>query len=195
MAGNRYDDDLDREIPDLENPENRHEHRDVNERAVGKFGIALALLCVVALALLFGLFRYFLSVEQAKNPIPRTIIPTDARKRPPEPQLEETPVLDLERMRQAEDQALNSYGWVDGQNGIVRIPIDRAIDLLAQRGLPNRKQPATQSTAPGVSMPAESGLGPIVQQEGGPLANELRGAQPTPAEPGGAQRAPNRENR
>jgi hypothetical protein len=38
----------------------------------------------------------------------------------------------------AQNQKLNSYGWIDRSNGIVQIPIDRAIDLLAQRGLPSR---------------------------------------------------------
>lgn len=37
-----------------------------------------------------------------------------------------------------QDAKLNSYGWVDRNNGIVRIPIDRAMELIAQRGLPAR---------------------------------------------------------
>jgi hypothetical protein len=37
-----------------------------------------------------------------------------------------------------QNQNLNSYGWVDRSNGIVRIPISRAMDLLLQRGLPTR---------------------------------------------------------
>ena len=39
-----------------------------------------------------------------------------------------------------EEQTLHSYGWVDQQAGVVRIPIDRAMELLAQRGLPTRPQ-------------------------------------------------------
>ena len=35
---------------------------------------------------------------------------------------------------------MHSYGWVDQQAGVVRIPIDRAMELLAQRGLPTRPQ-------------------------------------------------------
>jgi hypothetical protein len=41
-------------------------------------------------------------------------------------------------MRQDEDQILGSYGWIDRQKGIVRLPIARAIDLLSQRGLPGK---------------------------------------------------------
>jgi hypothetical protein len=43
-------------------------------------------------------------------------------------------------MRAAEDAALDSYGWVDKDAGIVRIPVDRAMEILAKKGLPSRKQ-------------------------------------------------------
>ena len=43
-------------------------------------------------------------------------------------------------MRAAEDQLLTSYGWVDQSKGIVRVPINRAIDMLASAGLPSRPQ-------------------------------------------------------
>jgi hypothetical protein len=34
-----------------------------------------------------------------------------------------------------EEQTLDSYSWVDQKTGVVRIPIDRAMQLIAQRGL------------------------------------------------------------
>ena len=43
-------------------------------------------------------------------------------------------------MRMAEDAALNSYGWVDKSSGSVRIPIERAMEILAKKGWPARKQ-------------------------------------------------------
>jgi hypothetical protein len=39
-------------------------------------------------------------------------------------------------IRDRQMEKLNSYGWVDRSNGIVRIPIDRAVELILQRGLP-----------------------------------------------------------
>jgi hypothetical protein len=45
-------------------------------------------------------------------------------------------------MRAEEDQILGSYGWIDRERGIVRVPIDRAITLLAQKGLPTRAEAA-----------------------------------------------------
>src|SRR5271157_3955977 len=112
-------------MPDLE-PRFRHENTDVDVRAVGRFGIALALLSILSMAGLFGLYRYFEAREG--GPVAVTMPP-----RPPMPQLEETPVLDLARERAAEEKLLNSYGWVDRQKGVARIPVGRAMDLMAQR--------------------------------------------------------------
>jgi hypothetical protein len=40
-------------------------------------------------------------------------------------------------LRVQEDHILNSYAWVDKQNGVVRVPINRAVDMLAAKGLPS----------------------------------------------------------
>jgi len=166
MAGNRSDGGGPHEPPEspaVEPPDERqlgYETRDVNEWAVGRFGIVLLLLCIFSLALLAGFFKYL------ENHIP---LATGERPIPPQPRLEVTPLIDLKAMREAEDKILNSYGWVDQSKGVVRIPIANAIDLLAQRGLPARPQNGLQ-TASTASVPTESGLGEIVQQEAGPLA-------------------------
>jgi hypothetical protein len=171
MAGNSHEPDKPVEMPDLSKPENRFEHRDVNVWAVYKFGIALSILCIISFGLLFGLYRYFLSREG--GPLPSGHENVDARELPPLPRLQSAPIQDLKDMRAAEDAILGSYGWVDQQHGVVRVPIDRAIDMLAQRGLPSRSQTEPQSASSGVSVPTESGLGPKLQKPGGPLAGEL----------------------
>jgi hypothetical protein len=121
----------------LVNPHVHHEPDDVNVVAVTKFGIALALMIVLTLFLLWGLFNYFKHQEAAASP-PGP--PGPAAQLPPEPRLEKTPVLDLRELREAEDQALDRYAWVDPNKGVVRIPVERAIDILAQRGLPSRPE-------------------------------------------------------
>jgi hypothetical protein len=40
----------------------------------------------------------------------------------------------LRALRAAENAILEHYGWVDRDKGVVHIPIDRAMDLLAERG-------------------------------------------------------------
>jgi len=132
------------------------ERSDVNAWAIGKFAIALALLSVGAMAVLFGLFHYFISREGPPPPKAYSSLSEANVKKPAGTVLEETPVMDLARERAAEDQFLNSYGWEDKQKGIVRVPIAVAIDTLAKKGLPSRAAaPQTDS----VSVPSESGLG------------------------------------
>jgi hypothetical protein len=59
---------------------------------------------------------------------------------PPAPRIEEHPAIEIQELHSAEDQTLSTYGWVDKKKGIVRIPIDRAMELQLQRGFPARKE-------------------------------------------------------
>jgi hypothetical protein len=51
--------------------------------------------------------------------------------------VEEKPFLQLQNLRVLEDHVLSSYAWVDQNAGTVRIPIDKAIDMVAEKGLPS----------------------------------------------------------
>ena len=115
-----------------------HEETDINVWAVGKFAGALVLVAVAVIFLLFGLFRYMLSREGGPPTGRSQVAASEPSRSFPQPQLQETEVLDLKAIRAAEDQVLNGYAWMDPEQGVVRIPIDRAIDLLAERGLPSR---------------------------------------------------------
>jgi hypothetical protein len=44
----------------------------------------------------------------------------------------------LKAFRDGEEKALHEYGWIDQNAGTVRLPIERAKDLLLTRGLPVR---------------------------------------------------------
>jgi len=150
-------------LPDLSNPENRFEHRDVSFKALSKFAIGLVITAIFSAGLVLGIFQYMLHREGGV-PASRIESPAqDARQLPPEPRLEETPMSDLQEMRAAEDQILHTYGWLDQPNGIVRLPIDRAMELIAQRGLPARKESGPQSAAAAVTVPTASALGPVPQ--------------------------------
>jgi len=152
---------------DLGHPEPHAEVSDVNVWAVGKFAIALVLLGIFSLAGLFALFHYFIESTGGREPAVTRNFEINAENRPPAPQLEVAERLDLARERAAEDKLLTTYGWADRQSNTVRIPIDRAIDLLAQQGLPSRPQaPPPASTA---TVPTASGMGEIMTQPGGPL--------------------------
>jgi len=174
MAENKHREPTRAGMPDLSIPENRFDHGDVNFKALSKFAIGLVITAIFSAGLVLGIFQYMLHREGG-IPASRIESPAqDARQLPPEPRLEEVPMTDLEEMRAAEDKVLHNYAWLDQANGIVRIPIDHAIDLVAQRGLPARKESGPQSAAAGVTVPTASALGPIMQPTGGPLASQIQ---------------------
>ncbi len=55
---------------------------------------------------------------------------------------------DIADLHAREDLLLDHYSTIDGQPGSVRIPIGRAMDLIAQRGLPLAAAASTAPTAP-----------------------------------------------
>jgi hypothetical protein len=61
------------------------------------------------------------------------------RRVPPEPRLQSNPTIDMAQFRKLEIALTDSYGWVDAPAGVVRLPIERAIALVANEGLPARK--------------------------------------------------------
>jgi len=164
MADNR---DLEHRQPDLNDPEQRFEHRDVNIWAIGKVAIGLVLTTIASLLLVLGVFRY-LEVQENAQQVAQPA-GANAGQLPPAPRLIENEPANLQQYRATEDQTLKGYSWVDQQKGVVKIPIDRAIDRLLQKGLPVRAESGPQSN---VSVPTESGLGPKMQQPGGPLNQE-----------------------
>jgi hypothetical protein len=125
----------------LENPEVDHEHSDVNIRAILGFGAALIVVAAVVHLLIYGLFNYFDSREAVKVAAEYPLAASQGLREPPEPRLQTDPRQDLADMRAKEDEMLGSYGWVDKNAGVVRIPIDAAMKLTLERGLPARTEP------------------------------------------------------
>jgi hypothetical protein len=112
-----------------------YERRDANVRVLSYLLAGLLGVTLIAMLLMIPLFRHFAAVEARHQPPPSTL--AGARPQlPPEPRLEPMPFDELRRVRARGQELLDSYGWVDRKEGIVRIPIERAIDLTAERGLP-----------------------------------------------------------
>ncbi len=197
MAENRHDEHAAKDTPlDLSRPELRHERTDADVWALSKFAISLLLACIASLAFVFGLFRYFESKYGGVLPRATQSLGLDARKLPPAPQLELTEKEDLAAQLSAERQILSSYGWVDREHGIVRIPIDRAIDLLAASHPAARQTEQPVSAAADVSVPTESGLGLKMQPPGGPLAGLIPpGPVPAAVQPAPAMKAPEEKHK
>jgi hypothetical protein len=119
------------------NPPRDHERSDVSVRIVLIFAGTMVISALFII--LFAVWLYGFLERYQKGAVPPTMFTSPAsppQELPPAPQLQISPQMDLEQFRAAEEARLNSYGWVDRQNGVVRIPIDRAMDLIAQQGLP-----------------------------------------------------------
>lgn len=135
-----------------------YERRDIGTRGIFYFLAGLAAAAILIHLLLAGLYSYLDKRERAHQPAVNPLVsnvPTDTRKVPrkypdtafPDPRLETDERTQLNDIRLAEEQKLNSYDWVDQKAGTVRIPVERAMDILVQRGLPERPQEAAEQTA------------------------------------------------
>jgi hypothetical protein len=121
-----------------DNPEVEHEGSDVNVRAILGFGGGLVVAAVVIHFLVWLLFLYFSGAAATRDTAAFPLAAGQATRVPPEPRLQTTPREDLRALKAREEEILGSYGWVDKTTGVVRIPIDEAIKLTLQRGLPAR---------------------------------------------------------
>jgi hypothetical protein len=138
-----------------------YEHTDMSPTVV--LWAAVGLLITLGVSVLLVTL-----LEQAMVGIPFTISrPADligglqatAAPTPPRPALEAESGQTFDPYRTFEERKLTSYAWVDRSNGLVRIPIDRAMDLTAQRGLPSRPAPAATPQDNGASSPSVSSSG------------------------------------
>ncbi len=115
-----------------------HETSDVNVRGVLVFVAGLAVTAIVIYLMVWLLFRYFDVREGARVAPDYPLAIGQENRLPPEPRLQTDPRGDLRALRAHEDEVLNSYQWIDRSAGVVRIPIEEAIRITAQRGLPAR---------------------------------------------------------
>jgi hypothetical protein len=121
----------------LENPEVAHEESDINVRAVIWFVVILTATAISVQIAMWGMFRVFDKIEVKNDPYVTPLAPKPGEA-PPEPRLQTTPWQDLKALRATEQEHLHGYGWVDERGGIAHIPIEKAKQMLLQRGLPAR---------------------------------------------------------
>ena len=129
------------------------EHQDLKAPGILYFLLTLGIVTALCLFGLRGLYAGLDQREKASQPEVNplvTAVPEDTRHIAPgypqavfpNPKLEEDERGQLNGIRLREEQTLYSYGWVDEKAGTVHIPIERAMDLLVQRGLPVHAQNA-----------------------------------------------------
>jgi hypothetical protein len=132
-----------------------YETTDADAGPVVRFAIFLLVLTLATAALVVGFYKYLDSREAAEKAPRDPMAQTFNRPLPPRPRLQTYPFTDITTMRAGDHRLLDEYAWVDKNAGVVRIPIERAIEILAERGLPHR------TTPPGATTPQPPGVAPM----------------------------------
>ena len=123
------------------NPDVKYETSDAKAKTLGFIGAGIIIAAIILPLLLWGLYRFFEDTAAKGSPIPETVGKQsfETAKSPP---LEPNPVGNHQNFQRAENEKLNGYGWIDKQNGVVHIPIERAMKQLVKNGLPEIEQNA-----------------------------------------------------
>jgi len=116
-----------------------HETTDVDIGGVLLFAAGLFVVAVIVHLLVWVLFGYLSGRETRLGAREHPLALTRETQLPPEPRLQIHPREDLRDLRAHEDEVLTSYGWVNKNTGVVRIPIEEAMKIVVQKGLPARE--------------------------------------------------------
>ena len=125
-----------------------HEDGDVRVKGILMFALGLVALGMVIHVVLGLVMQGFARRESKGQALRPPFLAVDVV--PPAPRLQGNPGVDLMQFKEQELDRLNHYGWINKDAGIARIPIDRAMDILAQTGLPEpaRTPEASPELAP-----------------------------------------------
>ena len=120
-------------------PGAKYEHTDIDVSVGYKFGLWLTISMLISIGIVTGAFYFFEGQSKAANIAAQKYpLAVGQHKEPPTPNLQNQPFKDIYMLRQGEAEKLGSYGWIDKDGGIARLPIDRAMDVMLEKGFPAR---------------------------------------------------------
>ena len=132
-----------------ENPEVRYEKEDTNERSSFWFGVVILAVMVGTAFATKPLYDLLAERETAGQAPAAYVAESDpSALEAPGPRLQVRPEIDLAAFRSQEDAILSTYAWVDKEHGIVRIPVEDAMRLVADRGMPVFPSPPGEGDEP-----------------------------------------------
>jgi hypothetical protein len=122
-------------------PDVQFEDSDIGAWGVVAAGVGLLVGVWIIVVLVYFVFTFFAHHRAAVSP-PAPPLVRERSSAPAAPRLQVSPRADLKDLRAYEDSQLHQYGWADRKKEIVTIPIERAMQLVAARGIPLQKAPA-----------------------------------------------------
>ena len=122
-------------------PGAKYEHTDIDVEIGYKSFLWLTVAILISVGIVYGTFFFFEGQERGADAAAQKYpLAVGQHKEPPSPNLQTQPFRDVYTLRQGESDKLGSYGWVDKDGGIARIPIDRAMDVMLEKGFPARAE-------------------------------------------------------
>jgi hypothetical protein len=120
----------------------KYEHTDIDPKIGYQFALWLTISMFISFGIVYGTFWFFEGRERAANATAQQfpLAASVPHKEPPAPNLQKQPFKDIYMLHLGENEKLSSYGWVDKDGGVTRIPIDRAMEVMLQRGFPARTE-------------------------------------------------------
>jgi hypothetical protein len=115
-----------------------HETRDISTRVVVIFGATLIVGAIVVHVAIWLVYMYFGALADRAYPREYPMAAVGAPAQPPAPRLQTQPREELKQLRDEEQRVLDGYGWVDANGGVVHIPIEQAMKMTLEQGLPAR---------------------------------------------------------
>ncbi len=122
--------------------------RELNYKGIFGFLIALVVLLAVVFLVVWGVSAWQKTRLARQDAPPPVLAEARTKSVPAGPLLQSDPERDLKTLRAGEDAVLAGWSWIDASRTRARIPVDRAIEIVAARGFPPR------TAAPAESAPA-----------------------------------------
>lgn len=124
--------------PHVPGQDNQYADLEIRKRPLVIFLILTLLVTALTAVAMWALLTFYLAdEEQARQPVnvfaTERILPTNYVL-----QGSGEALAALDRLRQQEDAVIGRYAWVNKQGGTVRIPVERAMERLVEKGLPVR---------------------------------------------------------
>ncbi|MGZ5428756.1 MAG: hypothetical protein ACXWFS_07090 [Thermoanaerobaculia bacterium] len=110
--------------------------RELEFRGILGFVGGLVAVTLVVMGLMWGVAVLFKGSLARKDPPPPALAEAREARVPPGPNLQPNPSADLAAFRSAEEAELATWAWVDREKAVARVPVERALEIVAARGLP-----------------------------------------------------------
>jgi len=134
------------------NPEIRYEKTDAHVRPLYQFLFWISAITLLTAVISMGILKGLESWRDKASARP-AMAEAQGAQQPPAPRLQIQEPKDLAIFRKEEADVLSTYGVVDRDKGIYRIPIEEAMKLILERGLPTAGDPVQAPIAPKAARP------------------------------------------